>query len=85
MACSSKEEEEVGTNPFEGETSQGERGAGIGNGVLARHTVADLNQLSVILLADSEGGRAGNRKLCRLSTVAVGRELKYSPIIARRV
>jgi hypothetical protein len=64
--------------------SQGERGAGIGNGVLARRTVPDLNQLSVILLADSEGGRAGNRKLCRLSTVAVGSELECSPIIARR-
>jgi hypothetical protein len=55
--------------------SQGERGAGIGNRVLARLTVPDLNQLSVILLADCEGGRAGNRKLCGLSTVAVGREL----------
>ncbi len=58
--------------------SQGERGAEIGNGVLARHTVPDLNQLS-----DSEGGRAGNRKLCRLSTVAVGIEMKCSPIVAR--
>jgi hypothetical protein len=37
------------------------------------------------LLANSEGGRAGNRKLCRRSAVAVGRELKYSPLIARRV
>jgi hypothetical protein len=43
--------------------SQEERGAEIGNGVLARRTVPDLNQLSVILLADSEGGRAGNRKI----------------------
>ncbi len=85
VACSSKEEEEVGTNPCELAISQEERGAGIGNGVLARRTVPDLNQLFVILLADSEGGRAGNRKLCRLSTVAVGRGLKYSPVIARRV
>ncbi len=38
--------------------SQGERGAEIGNRVLAR-----------------------NRKLCRLSTVAVGSETKCSPII----
>ncbi len=61
--------------------SQGERGAGIGNGVLARLTVPDLNQLSVILLADSEDGRAGNRKLCRLSTVAVGRELNVLSLL----
>jgi hypothetical protein len=85
VACNSKEEEEVGTNPCELAISQGERGAGIGNGVLARRTVTDLNQLFVILLADSEGGRAGNRKLCGLSTVAFGRGLKCSPIIARRV
>ncbi len=85
VACNSKEEEEVGTNPCEVANSQGERGAGIGNGVLARRTEPDLNQLFLILLADCEGGRAGNRKLCRLSTVAVGRGLKYSPLIARRV
>jgi hypothetical protein len=54
VACSSKEEEEVGTNPCEWEISQGERGAGIGNGVLARRIVPDLNQLFVILLDDSE-------------------------------
>jgi hypothetical protein len=64
--------------------SQGERGAEIGNGVLARHTVPNLNQLSVVLLADSEGGRAGNRKLCSLSTVAVGSEMKCFFIIERR-
>jgi hypothetical protein len=44
--------------------SQGERGAEIGNRVLARRTVPNLNQLSVTMLADSEGGRVGNRKLC---------------------
>jgi hypothetical protein len=66
--------------------SQGERGAEIGNRVLARRTVPDLNQLSVILLADSDGGRAGNRKLCRLSRsqLTVGSEMICSLIIERR-
>ncbi len=85
VARNSMEEEEVGTNPCELAISQGERGAGIGNGVHARRTVPDLNQLYVILLADSDGGWAGNRKLCRLSMVAVGRGLKCSPNISRRV
>ncbi len=85
VARNSEEEKEVGTNPCELAISQGERGAGIGNGVLARCTVPDLNQLFEILLADSEGGRVGNRKLCRLSTVAVSRGLKHSPVITRRV
>ncbi len=44
VAPNSREEEEVGTNPCELVTSQGERGAGIGNGVHARRTVPDLNQ-----------------------------------------
>ncbi len=79
-ACSSKEEEEVGTNPCELAISQGERGAGIGNGVLARRTVPNLNQPFVIFLADSEGGRAGNRKLCRLSTVAAAQRLQPKTI-----
>jgi hypothetical protein len=60
VGCRDYEEEEVGTNPYEGYASQGERCAGIGNGVLSRCTVPDLNQLSVILLADSQGGRVGN-------------------------
>jgi hypothetical protein len=76
---------EVGTNPREGRgSSRGERGAEIGNRLPKHRTVPNQNQLLVPMLADSEGGRVGTRKLCRLSSVMVGIVMKGFLKSARR-